>query len=77
MLITPASSCNCGRLFRELGDLLKPERRAVRNELLTALQLVKTWLRAGFTTKPNSSGGGRDEDGLPDENLVRDYDTQE
>jgi hypothetical protein len=41
MLTILASSCDCERLFSELGDLLKPKRRAIGSELLAALQLVR------------------------------------
>jgi hypothetical protein len=41
MLTIPASSCDCERLFSELGDLLEPKRRAIGSELLAALQLVR------------------------------------
>jgi hypothetical protein len=42
MLTIPASSCDCERLFSELGDLLEPKRRAIGSELLAALQLVRS-----------------------------------
>jgi hypothetical protein len=41
ILTIPASSCECGRLFSELGDLLEPKRRAIGSELLAALQLIR------------------------------------
>ncbi|KAF7575696.1 hypothetical protein PtrM4_073200 [Pyrenophora tritici-repentis] len=44
----PASSSDCERLFSELGDLLEPKRRALGSELLAALQLVRSWVRAGY-----------------------------
>ncbi|KAF1940333.1 hypothetical protein EJ02DRAFT_322139, partial [Clathrospora elynae] len=34
----------------ELGDLLEPKRRAIGSELLAALQLIRAWTRAGYTT---------------------------
>lgn len=37
ILTIPASSCECERLFSELGDLLEPKRRAIGSELLAAL----------------------------------------
>jgi hypothetical protein len=46
----PASSCDCERLFRELGDLLEPRRRALSDQVLSALQLIRSWARAGFKT---------------------------
>jgi hypothetical protein len=48
ILTIPASSCDCERLFSELGDLLEPQRCAIGSELLAALQLVRAWTRAGF-----------------------------
>jgi hypothetical protein len=56
-LTVPASSCDCERLFSELGDLLEPKRRAIGSELLAALQLVRSWIRAGFNTSRSSSSG--------------------
>jgi hypothetical protein len=50
MLTILASSCDCERLFSELGDLLEPRRRAIGSELLAALQLVRAWSKAGFNT---------------------------
>ncbi|KAI1663169.1 Dimer-Tnp-hAT dimerization containing protein [Pyrenophora tritici-repentis] len=76
ILTIPASSSDCERLFSELGDLLEPKRRAMGSELLAALQLVRSWVRAGFKTQPNSAEGD-DEDDLSDEDIVRDYNIQE
>ncbi|KAI1521512.1 Dimer-Tnp-hAT domain containing protein, partial [Pyrenophora tritici-repentis] len=59
ILTIPASSCDCERLFSELGDLLEPRRRALGSELLAALQLVRSWRRAGFDGLYNN---GDDED---------------
>jgi hypothetical protein len=39
----PASSCDCERMFSELGDLLEPRRRAISPELLAAIQCVRRW----------------------------------
>ncbi|XP_014550150.1 hypothetical protein COCVIDRAFT_116328, partial [Bipolaris victoriae FI3] len=77
MLTIPASSCDCERLFSELGDPLEPKRRAIGSELLAALQLVKAWVTAGFKTQPNGSAEANDKDDLSDEDLVRDYNIQE
>jgi hypothetical protein len=44
----PASSCECERMFSELGDLLEPRRRGISPELLAAIQCVRRWRRAGF-----------------------------
>ncbi|KAI2483714.1 hypothetical protein Ptr902_06031 [Pyrenophora tritici-repentis] len=68
--------CDCERLFSELGDLLEPKRRAIGSELLAALQLVRSWVKAGFKTQPKSAEGD-DEDDLSDEDIVRDYNIQE
>jgi hypothetical protein len=48
VLSIPASSCNCERLFSELGDLLEPRRRAIKPQLLAAIQCVRRWQRAGL-----------------------------
>jgi hypothetical protein len=48
VLSIPASSCECERLFSELGDLLKPHRRAIKPQLLAAIQCVRRWQRAGL-----------------------------
>lgn len=55
ILSIPASSCECERVFSELGDLLEPRRRCISPELLAALHSVRRWRRAGF-------GGGDDDD---------------
>lgn len=89
ILTVPASSCDCERLFSELGDLLEPKRRAIGSELLAALQLVRAWIRAGFKTQYNKSaeaGAGaragaealvEANDDLLDEEIVRDYNIHE
>jgi hypothetical protein len=38
MLSIPGSSCECGRLFSELGDLLEPRRPNISPQLLAAIQ---------------------------------------
>jgi hypothetical protein len=48
VLSIPASSCDCERMFSELGDLLQPKRRKISSQLLVAIQSVRAWLRAGF-----------------------------
>jgi len=77
MLTIPASSCDCERLFSELGDLLEPKRRAIGSELLAALQLLRSWTRAGFKTQDNKSAEGNNEDDVSDEHIVRDYNIHE
>ena len=48
MLSIPGSSCECERLFSELGDLLEPRQRNISPRLLAAIQCVRRWIRAGF-----------------------------
>ena len=48
MMTVPASSCECERLFSELGDLLEPRRRKIGSQLLAAIQCVRSWRDAGF-----------------------------
>jgi hypothetical protein len=44
----PALSSDCGRLFSELGNLLESKQQALGSELLAALQLLRSWVRAGY-----------------------------
>jgi hypothetical protein len=46
--LSPGSSCECERLFSELGDLLEPRRRNISPELLAAIQCNRQWIRTGF-----------------------------
>jgi hypothetical protein len=48
MLSIPGSSCECERMFSELGDLLEPRRRNISPQLLAAIQCNRRWIRAGF-----------------------------
>jgi hypothetical protein len=48
IMTIPASSCECERLFSELGDLLEPKRRKIGAQLLAALQCIRAWIKAGF-----------------------------
>jgi hypothetical protein len=48
MLSIPGLSCECERLFSELGDLLEPRRRNISPELLAAIQCNRRWIRAEF-----------------------------
>ena len=48
VLSIPASSCDCERMFSEIGDLLEPKRRKIGPQLLQAIQCVRSWHRAGF-----------------------------
>jgi hypothetical protein len=53
-----ASSCECERLFSELGNLLEPRCWGISPELLAAIQCNRRWIRAGF-------GGGKEVDRGP------------
>lgn len=77
ILTIPASSCECERLFSELGDLLEPKRRAIGSELLAALQLIRSWTRAGFKTQYDNSVEGNNSDDVSDEEIVQDYNIHE
>ena len=48
VLSVPASSCDCERMFSELGDLLERKRRKISPQLLAAIQCIRSWLKAGF-----------------------------
>jgi hypothetical protein len=61
VLSIPASSCECERLFSELGDLLEPRRRGISPELLAAIQCNRRWIRAGFSSSKELDGGPTDE----------------
>jgi hypothetical protein len=50
VLSIPASSRECERMFSELGDLLEPHRRNISPQLLSAIQCVRRWRRAGLGT---------------------------
>jgi hypothetical protein len=54
VLSIPASSCDCERMFSELGDLLEPRRRGISPDLLAAIQCVRRWKKAGYGT-PSAS----------------------
>jgi hypothetical protein len=55
-------------MFSELGDLLKPKRRNMGPQLLAAIQLGRSWVRAGF--KPPGAG---DDDDVTDECITIQY----
>jgi hypothetical protein len=61
-LTIPASSCECERLFNELGDLLEPRRRKIGAQLLAALQLVRSWARRCFTIPEEAAAAYTDEE---------------
>jgi hypothetical protein len=77
MFTIPALRCDCECLFSELGDLLEPKRCAIGSELLAALQLLRSWTRAGFETLDNKSAEGNNKDNVLDEHIVRDYNIHE
>jgi hypothetical protein len=62
VLSIPTSSCNTERMFRELGDLLKPWRRAISPQLLAAIQCVRPWLKAGFKRADDRVAAAGDDD---------------
>lgn len=62
VLSIPASSCDCERMFSELGDLLQPRRRGISAKLLAAIQCVRRWQKAGFRPTNSSFLAGTDAD---------------
>jgi len=52
VLSIPASSCDCERQFSEVGDLLEPRRAKLSPQVLSAIQCVRCWLKAGFKRPP-------------------------
>ncbi|KAG9377839.1 Dimer-Tnp-hAT domain containing protein [Pyrenophora tritici-repentis] len=57
ILTIPASSCECERLFSELGDLLEPRRRKIGSQLLAAIQCIRSWRDAGFKPPSDYNSG--------------------
>lgn len=76
ILTIPASSCECERLFSELGDLLEPKRRAISGELLAALQLIRSWTRAGYTYNAKRGDDNSGDGAISDDELARKYSIQ-
>jgi hypothetical protein len=81
ILTIPASSCECERLFSELGDLLEPKRRAIGSEILAAFQLIRSWTRAGYRYNTKGDSGSNDKDNEIDtepseEEIARKYGIQ-
>ena len=68
VLSIPASSCECERVFSELGDLLEPRRRGISPELLAAIQCNRRWRRAGI-----GSDDEADEKAVTEEQLDTKY----
>jgi len=48
MLSIPPLSCDCERLFIELGDMLEPRCARMRRDIIAALQCTRSWNRNGF-----------------------------
>jgi hypothetical protein len=59
-------------MFSELSDLLEPKRRAIGSQLLAAIQLVRSWVKASFKL-PNEKA----ESELTDEDIARQYNVDE
>jgi len=72
VLSIPSSSCECERLFSQLGDLLEPRRRSIGSQLLAALQCIKSWRADGFKP-PNTAAINESNNCLTDEELVAIY----
>jgi hypothetical protein len=68
ILTIPASSCECERMFSELGDLLAPRRRNIGSQLLAALQCIRSWMRGGKRLPARATTA------LSDDDLERLYD---
>jgi hypothetical protein len=67
ILTVPATSCECERMFSELGDLLAPRRRNIGSQLLAALQCIRSWMRDGKRLPARATA-------LSDDDLERLYD---
>jgi hypothetical protein len=72
ILSIPASSSDCERLFSELGDLLEPKRHHLGSEQLSALQLVRAWIKADFVPLYDKDDGK-----VTDEQIVNEYNIHE
>lgn len=42
-LTMPTSSCDFGRHYSDLGDLLEPRRRIMESRSLAAIQCIRSW----------------------------------
>jgi hypothetical protein len=67
-----ALSCDCERMFSELGNLLKLKRQAIGSQLLAAIQLMRLYVRAGFKL-PDEKAKSE----LTDEDIARSYNVGE
>jgi hypothetical protein len=70
IMTIPASSSDCEHLFSKLGNLLEPKLRALGSELLTALQLVRSWVRAGYKPTIYSKAKLSDKELLDEYNIL-------
>ncbi|KAH8723147.1 hypothetical protein GQ44DRAFT_621186, partial [Phaeosphaeriaceae sp. PMI808] len=52
----------------ELGDLLEPKRRYLGSSQLSALQLIRAWIKAGFIPLYDDNSSS-----LTDEQIAREY----
>ena len=75
VLTIPASSCDCERMFSELGDLLKPKRRKMSSHLLAALQSLRSWIRAGFSPPTGAETAAFTDDEMDSEYALRDWES--
>jgi hypothetical protein len=48
MLSILGSSCECERMFSELGDVLKPRQRNISPQLLAAIHCDRRWIKDRF-----------------------------
>jgi hypothetical protein len=62
ILSIPASSCECERMFSELGDLLAPRRRKIGSQLLAAPQCIRAWIAAGIRLPASTTSQLSDSD---------------
>jgi hypothetical protein len=76
ILTVPVSSCECERLFSELGDLLEPKRCAISGELLAALQLICSWTRAEYTHNAKRGDDNSGDGAIYDDELARKHSIQ-
>ncbi|KAF2828864.1 hypothetical protein CC86DRAFT_288188, partial [Ophiobolus disseminans] len=60
----------------ELSDLLEPKRCAISGELLAALQLIRSWTRAGYTYDAKLSNDNSGDGAISDDELARKYSIQ-
>jgi hypothetical protein len=76
VLTIPASSCECERMFSELGDLLEPRRRNISSELLAALNCIKCWTANSFETPQEQRTAAYTDDEINLKYHVQDWETE-